>query len=53
MSGAGEKKKLLTKEMDLISPLLAGEHVHARKTQESPGLGARTHTKQLSLSYPG
>lgn len=42
MRGVVGEKKLLTKEMDLISPLLAGEHVRARKTQESPGLSART-----------
>lgn len=34
------------KEMDLISLILAQEHVHAIKH-------TYTHTKQLSLFYPG
>lgn len=36
--------------MDLISPVLAQEHVRAIKhTRVQP----RAHTKQLSLFYPG
>lgn len=37
-----ERKKLLTKEMDLISPVLAQEHVHAVKHSR---LQPRAHTQ--------
>lgn len=50
-----EKKKLLMKEMDLISPLLLREtRARQQNTREHQcRRRACTHAKQLSLFHPG